>query len=363
VSTRLLHIAPVRLRRQLLAGGAAADVPAVVQWMGAVQAQDYAGARWALGLRAKGATDATVERAFDSGAILRTHMMRPTWHFVAPQDIRWMQALTSPRVHAGSRSIYRKLELDERVLAKGRMVFERALVDGAHLTRTELAAALARAGIAVSGIRLAYLVMYAELEQVICSGPRRGRQFTYALLADRVPPAPALDPDEALAALARRYFTSHGPATVRDFVWWSGLKVGDARLGIELAGAALDSAPRNGLTYWFAEGALSRSAQSRTRATGGAFLLPNYDEYLIAYRDRGTVAPRAGAVPARELLPYHLVLDGRVVGSWRPRDTPRDVVLDIAPYQRLTRKDTADIRAAAERYAHFLERTVTVPDI
>ena len=135
VATRLLDIAPVRLRRQMLAGGAAADAPAVVQWMGAVQAQDYAGARWAIGLRAKGATDATVARAFDAGAILRTHMMRPTWHFVAPQDIRWMQALTSPRVHAGSRSIYRKLELDERVLAKGRAVFERALAGGAHLTR------------------------------------------------------------------------------------------------------------------------------------------------------------------------------------------------------------------------------------
>ncbi len=348
----------------MLAGSPAADAHAVVRWMGAVQAQDYAGARWAIGLRAKSATDATVARAFDAGAILRTHMMRPTWHFVAPQDIRWMQALTSPRVHAGSRSIYRKLELDERLLAKCRTVFERALAGGAHLTRTELAAALARAGIAASGIRLAYLVMYAELEQVICSGPRLGRQFTYALLADRVPPAPALDRDEALAALARRYFTSHGPATVRDFVWWSGLKVGDARLGIELAGSALASAPRNGLTYWFAEGTLSRSAQSRTRATGGAFLLPNYDEYLIAYRDRGTVAPsRAGAVPTRELLPYHLVLDGRVVGSWRPRDTPREVVLDIAPYHRLTRKDTAEIRTAAERYARFLERSVTFPDL
>ena len=263
-------------------------------------------------------------------------------------------------MHAGSRSIYRKLELDDRVLAKGRAVIERALAGGAHLTRTELAATLARAGVAASGIRLAYLVMYAELEQVICSGPRRGRQSTYALLADRVPPAPSLDRDEALATLARRYFTSHGPATLRDLVWWSGLKVADARLGIELAGSAIVSAPRNGLTYWFAEGTLSRSAQSRTRATGGAFLLPNYDEYLIAYRDRGTVAPRAGAPPARALLPYHLVLDGRVVGSWRPRDTPRDVVLDIAPYHRLTRQDTAAIRTAAERYARFLERSVTL---
>jgi hypothetical protein len=359
VKSRLVDIAPVRLRHQKLAAADGASPAAVVRWLGAVQAQDYAGARWALGLRIKGATDHAVARAFDTGAILRTHMLRPTWHFVAPEDIRWIQTVTASRVHAANRSYYRKMELDEALFAKSRAVFERALAGGVHLTRDELAAALARTRIAARGQRLAYLMMHAELEQVICSGPRRGRQFTYALLEERVPKAPALDRGEALAALTRRYVASHGPATLRDFVWWSGLTVRDARLGIELAGSALASAALNGLTYWFSESAISRSVQARTGSIRGAFLLPNYDEYLIAYKDRGTLA-RPGHTRPPDPFPHHLVLDGRVVGSWRARSTPSDVVLDIAPHRRLARQETAAILKAGDRYARFVGRDVTV---
>ena len=212
---KLLDIAPIRLRQQQLARGDGTSPSDVVRWLGAVQAQDYAGARWALGLRVKGTTDEDVARAFDAGTILRTHMLRPTWHFVAPEDIRWVQALTAPRVHAANCSYYRKLELDDRLLARSRAVFERTLDGGAHRTRTELASALARAGIVADGHRLAYLVMHAALERVICSGPRRGKQFTYARLDERAPGARTLARDEALAALTRHYFSSHGriPAT------------------------------------------------------------------------------------------------------------------------------------------------------
>lgn len=361
MKTRLFDIAPVRLRHQKLAAADGTHPAAVVRWLGAVQAQDYAGARWALGLRVKGATDNAVANAVDAGAILRTHMLRPTWHFVAPEDIRWIQTVTAPRVHAANRSYYRKLELDEALLAKSQAVLERALAGGVYLTRTELASAIARARIVVSGQRLAYVMMHAELEQVVCSGPRRGKQFTYALLEERVPKAPALDRDEALAALTRRYFASHGPATLRDFVWWSGLTVRDARLGIELAGSTMVSAELNDLTYWFCEGAVSRSVQTRTGSIRGAFLLPNYDEYLIAYQDRGTVMPaQAGSPRGPDPFPHHLVLDGRVAGSWRPRDTSRVVALEIAPYRRLTKQDGAAIRRAADRYACFVEREVSI---
>ncbi len=293
MATRLLDVAPVRLRQQKLARADGASPADVVRWLGAVQAQDYAGARWALGLRVKGATDGDVQRAFDAGAILRTHLLRPTWHFVAPEDIRWVQTLTAPRVHAANRSYYRKLGLDDRLLARSRTIVEQSLAGGTYLTRHELASALARAGIVAAGQRLAFLVMHAELEQAICSGPRRGAQFTYALLAERAPLARARDHEETLAELAGRYFASHGPATVRDFVWWSGLTVREAKLGVELAGLA--HAELNTLTYWFVEGTVTRSVQARTGATAGAFLLPNYDEYLIAYQDRGSViTPRTG---------------------------------------------------------------------
>ena len=227
-----------RLTNQRLLGSPFRSAVEVVAWLGAMQAQDYPGAKWAIGLRAP-VTDEDVDRDCDEGLILRTHILRQTWHFVARGDIRWMLALSGPRVNAISAHYYRKMELDERTFIRSRNVLERVLRDGKYLTRPELGAALGRAGITASGIRLAFLTMRAELDAVICSGPRRRHQPTYALLEERVPPAKPIDRDAALAELARRYFTSHGPATLRDYVWWSGLTVRDATAGIALAASSL----------------------------------------------------------------------------------------------------------------------------
>lgn len=200
----------------------------VVAWLGAIQAQDYAGAKWAIGLRSTGLRDAGIEQAFNEGAILRTHLMRPTWHFVTPADIRWILALTAPRVHAVNAYSYRKFGLDRGIFARSRVAFERALQGGKQLTRLELASVLGRAGIPAESLRLAYLMMQAELDGVICSGARRGNQFTYALLDERAPHVKNLEREEALAELTRRYLSSHGPATLSDYVWWSGLTARDA---------------------------------------------------------------------------------------------------------------------------------------
>ena len=203
-----------RLRNQKLVQSDARDLVGVVSWLGAVQSQDYAGAKWALSLRVSGLSDADVDRAFDTGAIVRTHILRPTWHFVAPADIRWMLALTGPRVLAGNRFYCRKSGLDEKVLARSRRVLEKALGGGKFMTRTALGAVLARAGIEGEGQRLAYLMMDAELQQVVCSGPRAGKQFTYALLDERAPRARVLarrgGPGGAHAALLREPRTGDG---------------------------------------------------------------------------------------------------------------------------------------------------------
>ena len=216
----------------------------VVAWLGAVQAQEYPAARWALALRMPpGTTDPEIERALDEGRILRTHVMRPTWHFVTPADIHWMLELTAPRVHQAMSYYRRQHGLETAILNRATAAFERALRDGQCLTRAELGAQLERAGPmknaknatkVASGIPLALLTIYAELEGVICSGPRRGKQLTYALLPERAPRTPRLSRDEALAELTRRYFRSHGPATIRDFVWWSGLTNADAKRGLEM---------------------------------------------------------------------------------------------------------------------------------
>src|SRR4051812_30084141 len=309
-----IDIVRQRLKNQRLASSDFQTPAEVVAWLGALQSQDFAGAKWAIGQRTRGVIDRDVNQAFDGGAILRTHVLRPTWHFVAPTDIRWMLALTAPRVHARNGPTYRAFELDTRVLAKGRRVIERALRDGRQLTRAELGAALRRAGIEWDGVRLAHLMMNAELEGVVCSGARRGRQFTYALLGERAPQACTRDKDDALAELTRRYFTSHGPATLRDFSWWSGLPMADVRAGVELVKKTLAEEVVDGLRYWYTP----TSEAGRHQRAASAYLLPNYDEYLVAHQDRECVIdvrqpPAKGAVEH----PHHLIVDGRLRGSWK----------------------------------------------
>jgi hypothetical protein len=348
-------IAIRRLRNQGISAAPRRTAAAVVAWLGAVQAQEYGPARWALALRMKTATrDREIERAFDAGHILRTHVMRPTWHFVARNDIRWMLELTAPRVQLRMAPYNRRLELDTTTLARACAAFERALRDGRALTRSELAEALSRAGVSAAGQRLAHVIMHAELERVICSGPRRGKQFTYALLAERAPGARALVRDEALDVLARRFLRSHGPATVRDFVWWSGLLTSDARRGIDIARAR--SEINDGLVYWSLG-----EAESDRRRDRRVHLLPVYDEYLVAYRDRDAVPlwPPGRPVPKGRVaaLQHPLVIAAQVAGSWCVTRSASGVRVEVVTAGRLSRADRDGVHATAARYA----QTIGVP--
>jgi len=325
----------------------------VVSWLGAMQSQDYAGAKWAIGLRAP-VTDDEVERACNEGSIVRTHVLRQTWHFVARDDIRWLLALSGPRVNAVNAHYYRKMDLDERTFARSRTVIERALRGEQHLTRPELKAALGRAGIVADGPRLAFLIMRVELDAVVCSGPRRGGQLTYALLEERVPRAKSLDRDAALAKLARRYFASHGPATLRDYVWWSGLTVRDAKKGIDLAASTLEREEDEGFTYWSAGGRAPKVATSPV-----AHLLPNYDEYLIAHKDRHLVVSDGsgdGVTRIKDPFIHHVVIGGRLAGSWTRTVNARSVAVECSTYVRPTREATRAIETAVARFGRFMGR-------
>ena len=345
----------LRLRNQKLARPELRTPEDIVAWLGAVQAQDYPGAKWGLALRTKGVTDADVDRAFDDGRILRTHFLRPTWHFVAPADIRWMLALSGPRVNATNAHYYRKVGLDDRTLARCLTAVERALEGGKSLTRQGLRSVLEKAGLQSAGMRLAYVMMRAELDGVVCSGPRRGKQFTYALLDERVPRRRSLDRDEALAALARRYFSSHGPATLRDYVWWSGLTTRDARAGIEMAKPALVQESLNDLTYWHAP------SKSPVRSTSpSVHLLPNYDEYLIAYKDRGATAAGVPKPRMFDAYGHFLIVDGRLLGTWRRAIGPKRASVTVCPFRALDRDERRDLDAEVARYEKFLTLPVTV---
>jgi hypothetical protein len=329
----------------------------VVSWLGAVQAQDYPGAKWALGLRMQNAADTAIDRAFAAGEIVRTHVLRPTWHFVAPADIRWMLALTAPRVRAAMAPYDRRIEIDASVVKRSNTAIAAALRGGVQLTRQELKVALQRAGIAADGVqRLAHLSMHAELDGVICSGALRGKQFTYALLDERVPATDTRDRDEALADLTRRYFTSRGPAQIQDFVWWSGLTVADARAGIAMARPHVASEIIDGKTYWF-----SPSSPPVPRARRAAHLLPLYDEYLIAYKDRSAAldAARWKAIVRWNAFSCAVTLDGLVIGGWTRTLTKDGVGISLEVPVPLARSELRLVTNAAQRLGAFLGRPLS----
>jgi hypothetical protein len=261
----------------------------MVARLGAVQSQDYPGALWALALRVKSASIQSLQCAFDRGDILRTHVLRPTWHLVAPEDIRWMLALTAPRIRRSMASRERDLGMDPRLVSRSNDAIARALEGGKAVTRSELGVALTQAGIDWhnDGGLLAHLASTAELAAVICSGPLKSTQHRYALLDERVPPARAVSRDDAAAELVCRYFTSHGPPTLNDFAWCSGLTVGDALHGLGAFESRFTSQKVGELTYWFDPDAVVDTAEEPAM-----LLLPNFDEFTVAYRSRELFYPR-----------------------------------------------------------------------
>jgi hypothetical protein len=324
----------------------------IVRVLGAVQSQDYPGAKWALGQRTTRATDAEIERAFDEGQILRTHVLRPTWHFVAPRDIRWMLDLTGPRVRALMGSYDRKLELDAKLFKRTNDIIAESLEGGQSLMRQELARIIERRKIGVSpSQRLGHIMMRAELDGLVCSGPRRGKQQTYALIAERAPNAVTLDRDEALLELARRYFTTRGPASVHDFSWWSGLTVGDARRAAEMASGALEEVSVDGRAMWFGGDVAPRSKST-------AHLLPNYDEYFISLKDRSAFGERLGhsriVTGGNALIAHVVAIDGQLVGGWKRVADAVELDMLVA----LTDAERRRVGAAVNRYEGFLGRTV-----
>ena len=343
-----------RLHNQFLTQTDITQPEEVVRRLGAVQSQDYAGGKWALGLRMDGATDAAIDQAFNEGKILRTHVMRPTWHFVAPEDIRWLLALTAPRVHAVNAFMYRKLELDQTIIKKSYQVLERVLQGGKQLTRSELGSAFEKTGISkAEGMRLGYFMASAELDGIICSGPRRGKQFTYALLEERAPKAADFKRDEALAELTRRYFATRGPATLHDFTWWSGLTMADAKEGMESVKRHFVSEEIEGKTYWFDSSNSPAAFKSPV-----AHLLPNYDEYFIGFKDRSAIGKMVSPLHPQEnsvALNAHIVIvDGQIVGGWRRTVKKDNVLLEFMLIADLTKAQGRAVEEAAHQYGEFL---------
>lgn len=319
----------------------------LVRWMGCIQAQDYAGAKWAIGNRIKGSTDASIEKDFNEGKILRTHILRPTWHFVAPEDIHWMLQLTAPRIKAFNKRLHVKLGISDKDLKRSNAIITQALSDHKFLTRTALLPLLAKAKINTDDIRLGFLLMDAELEGLICSGPRQGKQFTYALLSDRVPATVAPDREEAIARLTACYFGSRGPATIQDFQWWSGLKIPDIKTGLHLNKEHLSHTVANGQAYWFTTG-----APVNKRTVPSTFLLPSYDEYAVAYKDRSDILPAEHqSTTGYGIFKPVVVINGQVSGIWTRKEGSQHITVTT---QLICPGKKAAVNTAAAAYAAFM---------
>lgn len=348
------------MRNSGLTGTSFAAPDEVVRWHGAVQAQDYAPAKWSIGQRATKLVDADVDRALASGSVVRTHVLRPTWHFVARDDIRWLLALTGPRVHRHNGPRYRDLGLDERTRARCEARIASALEGGNRLTRDAIAGILDHAGIDRSGQRLPYILMHCELEATICSGGPAGKQHTYALLDERVPNDHRFDRDEALVELTRRYLTSHGPATVQDLRWWSSLTVADIKQALRMLGSDVQSETIDDITLWSLTSEPSRPPGGR-----GAHLLQPFDELLVGYTEsRFFGDPRAAAARAAwrdRNQPRGVVLvNGGVAGHWRRTIEKDSVTVEVRMYEDAKPSDARAIKAAATDLGRFLGRRLTV---
>jgi hypothetical protein len=343
----------LRLANQHITTNTFGDLPELLSYLCAVQAQEYGSAKWALGLRMKKATHDAVERAYNDGHILRTHLMRPTWHFVAPADIRWLLQLTAPRVHAMNAYMYRQMELDEKVFKKSNDALVNMLEGGQMLTRASIVAGWERMKIKAEGIRLACLLMYAELEGIICSGPREGKQFTYALLEERVPvKGNTFTKDEALATIATRYFTSRGPATVRDFTWWSGLGAAEVKQAVAMLPKEFEEVVVNDQAYIFNAATMPDKANPNT-----AFLMPNFDEYGICYKDRSLMD---GNTTTHDFITKNgtsvqtLIVDGKIAGTWKAVTKRGITDVTTTAYHPLSKAKQHAVEHAVEKYRSFI---------
>lgn len=347
-----LDILRLRLGNQGLARPPFRHAEEVAAWFVAVQAQDYLGSLWALGLRMRRATEEAVEAAETRRAIVRTWPMRGTLHFVAAADAKWVTSLLAPRVIARNAArIQREVGVDARVIGRARAVVQAKLQGGKRLERGVLYEALETRRIRTANSRGLHILGWLAMEGTLCLAGRSGKQQTFALLDEWAAGARRLDRAAALAELATRYFTSHGPATQRDFMWWAGLTARDAQAAIHAATGALSRIDVEGREYWWSESRLPR----RTGAAPMVNLLPPFDEYTVAYHDRAALA-ETPKLSKMGLLGPVVLIDGRVAGTWKRQLGAEEVRIVTRLHRSLAKAETAALEAAAASYGRYLGR-------
>ena len=354
----LTDIANIRLISQQIEQTKFKTVKELVDWMSAIQAQDYAMAKWAIGIRLPNATDRVIETAMKQGEIIRTHLLRPTWHFVSADDIYWMLALKATPIKASLRSRHKQLGLSESIIVRSNAILENALKGGKQLPREELLAELVKAGIPIDENRASHLLVRAEMDGVVCSGATEGKKLTYALLEERVPKPNLPTREEALAKLAKKYFSSHGPATLSDFTWWSGLSFNDAKHALEMVKSDLNVETIDAQMYWYL-----KSYSIRQTDIEAAYLLPAFDEFIISYKDRRAALPFENfskAVSNNGIFRPVVVVNGQVMVIWKRKINRNTVMVETELFQQPDQATKRLIEKAANQYGQFLEKETEI---
>ena len=350
MSLKPSEIGKLRLINQQLTGTSFATGKEMVAWLGAVQGQEYAQSKWGLGLRLPHLKDDDIEQEFAKGNILRTHVLRPTWHLVTADDIRWLLELTAPRVNMANAYMYRKLELDTPIFNRCNDIIVKTLQGHQQFTRSELNAEFKKNKIFAEGLRLSYIMMRAELDGIICSGARRGNQFTYALMDERVPFSKTKSKEEALGELTRRYFASRGPATLKDFSTWSGLTLTDCKKGVEMVKSQLIRERVEDIDFF-----LSSDISFNTQPFQNFHLLPVYDEFIMGYKDRSAIMQLRNSMTSQAAFRFDniIIFEGQIVGTWKRKMNKHSIDLVYDFFKPLDKKQFRLLEEAIHRFGEF----------
>lgn len=324
----------------------------LVAWMGAIQAQDYNMAKWAIGIRLKSSSLKNVEKALQTGEILRTHIMRPTWHFVPAEDIRWMLKLSVRNVKNALRSYSKYLEIPDDLYTKCNKELEKLLRDNNHLTKEEIANNLINSGIIKTDRVVSCIMTCAEAEGIVCSGIDKTKKVTFALIDERAPHAKELHKDDALAKLAQRYFRSHSPASLLDFSWWSGLTITESRHAIHLiASELIDEKFKSEKLY------VQESYNKKIKTDDKLYFLPSYDEYLISYKDRTSVLDlehQPKAFSMNGIFHPVILYKGKIIGNWKKTLQKKQIVVETSFFKSDFEMDETKIQNAENQYKTFI---------
>jgi hypothetical protein len=332
----------------------------VLSWLGAIQGQDYLGAKWSLGLRTPNSTDAQIEAAIAENKIVRTWLMRGTLFLLAAEDLRWMLELISPRVIQSTTRRYRELELDEKTLNRSKDMIVKALEGGKQHTRRELLAMLEENGISNQGQRGIHMLQYASVCGLIFQGTVKNNNPVFMLLDEVIPAAKSLARDEALVELAKRYFISRAPATLHDFAWWGGLTMADARTGLEGIKHLLVEEKVDGTTYWIPQDATFKVAPDSPTI----YTPPGFDEYLLGYKVRDVILDPQHAekvCPGKNGIFYPtIVRDGQMIATWKRTVKPKKLLIEIQPFESITKAEIEAFTSSIQRFGEFHQMPVEV---